>query len=61
MQKNAAQHRVNPTALARVAARGRARHGATGRPDTLLRALDLADLPRRCTRLRLILEEEEEA
>lgn len=37
-----------------------ARHGATGRPDTLLRALELADLPRRCTRLRLILEEEVE-
>ncbi len=29
--------------------------GATGRPDVVLRALNLADVPRRCTRERLIL------
>jgi len=38
-----------------------ARPGATGRPDELLRALGLADRPRRTTRTRLILESEEAA
>ena len=38
-----------------------ARPGATGRPDELLRALGLADRPRRTTRTRLILESEEPA
>jgi radical SAM-linked protein len=38
-----------------------ARPGATGRPDELLRALGLADLPRRSTRTRLILDSEEPA
>jgi len=33
-----------------------ARPGATGRPDEVLKALDLTDAPRRCTRARLILE-----
>ncbi len=32
-----------------------ARPGATGRPDEVLKALDLTDTPRRCTRTRLIL------
>lgn len=32
-----------------------ARPGATGRPDEVLKALDLADRPRRCTRTHLIL------
>ena len=32
-----------------------ARPGATGRPDEVLKALDLTDAPRRCTRTRLIL------
>lgn len=32
-----------------------ARPGDTGRPDEVLKALDLVDVPRRCTRLRLIL------
>jgi len=35
-----------------------ARPGATGRPDELLRALGLADRPRRSTRTRLILADE---
>ncbi len=35
--------------------RVRARPGATGRPDEVLKALDLTDSPRRCTRTRLIL------
>jgi len=35
-----------------------ARPGATGRPDELLRALGLADHPRRSSRTRLILESE---
>ncbi len=33
-----------------------ARPGATGRPDEVLKALDLTDAPRRCTRTRLILD-----
>ena len=33
-----------------------ARPGATGRPDEVLNALGLKDVPRRCTRTRLILE-----
>lgn len=33
-----------------------ARPGATGRPDEVLKALNLADTPRRCTRTCLILE-----
>jgi radical SAM-linked protein len=33
-----------------------ARPGATGRPDEVLKALDLTGAPRRCTRTRLILE-----
>ena len=33
-----------------------ARPGATGRPDEVLKALNLTDAPRRCTRTRLILE-----
>ncbi|MFP4344186.1 MAG: TIGR03936 family radical SAM-associated protein [Anaerolineales bacterium] len=37
-----------------------ARPGATGRPDEVLKALDLEEAPRRCTRLRLILPEDEE-
>jgi len=32
-----------------------ARPGATGRPDEVLKALNLTDAPRRCTRIRLIL------
>jgi radical SAM-linked protein len=32
--------------------------GATGRPDEVLKALEMADAPRRCTRLRIFLEEE---
>jgi radical SAM-linked protein len=32
-----------------------ARPGATGRPDEVLKALDLTDAPRRCTRTQLIL------
>ncbi len=32
-----------------------ARHGATGRADEVLKALNLGDKPRRCTRLRMIL------
>jgi radical SAM-linked protein len=32
-----------------------ARPGATGRPDEVLKALNLTDVPRRCTRTRLIL------
>lgn len=35
--------------------RVRTRPGATGRPDEVLKALDLTDSPRRCTRTRLIL------
>ncbi|MCJ7548088.1 MAG: hypothetical protein MUQ30_00210, partial [Anaerolineae bacterium] len=35
--------------------------GATGRPDEVLRALGLADRPRRSTRTRLILDSEEPA
>lgn len=35
--------------------RVRARPGATGRPDEMLKALNLTDVPRRCTRTRLIL------
>ena len=35
--------------------RVQARPGATGRPDEVLKALDLTDAPRRCTRTRLIL------
>ena len=35
--------------------RVKARPGATGRPDEVLKALDLIDAPRRCTRTRLIL------
>jgi len=35
--------------------RVKARPGATGRPDEVLKALDLTDAPRRCTRTRLIL------
>ncbi len=34
-----------------------ARHGATGRADEVLKALGLGDKPRRCTRLRMILED----
>lgn len=30
--------------------------GATGRPDEVLKALELADAPRRCTRLRIYLD-----
>ncbi|MBN2005908.1 MAG: DUF2344 domain-containing protein [Anaerolineae bacterium] len=37
--------------------RVQARPGATGRPDEVLKALNLTDPPRRCTRERLILEE----
>ncbi len=33
-----------------------ARPGATGRPDEVLKALDLIDVPRRCSRTRLILD-----
>ncbi len=33
-----------------------AQPGATGRPDEVLKALDLTDAPRRCTRTRLILD-----
>lgn len=33
-----------------------ARPGATGRPDEVLKALNLTDAPRRCTRMRLILD-----
>jgi radical SAM-linked protein len=36
--------------------RMQARPGATGRPDEVLKALNLTDTPRRCTRTRLILE-----
>ncbi len=36
--------------------RVQARPGATGRPDEVLKALNLTDAPRRCTRERLILE-----
>jgi radical SAM-linked protein len=36
-------------------ARLTARPGATGRPDELLAALGYADVPRRCTRVRLLL------
>jgi len=32
----------------------KARHGATGRADEVLKALGLGDKPRRCTRLRMI-------
>jgi len=35
--------------------RARARPGATGRPDEVLKALGLADIPRRCTRTHLVL------
>ncbi len=35
-----------------------ARPGATGRPDELLAALCYADLPHRCTRLRILLEDD---
>jgi len=38
-----------------------ARPGATGRPDEVLRALGLADRPRRSTRTRLILDTDEPA
>ncbi len=34
----------------------RARPGATGRPDEVLKALHLSDVPQRCTRTRLILD-----
>jgi radical SAM-linked protein len=33
-----------------------ARPGATGRPDEVLKALNFSDVPRRCTRTRLILD-----
>ncbi len=36
--------------------RVQARPGATGRPDEVLNALNLTDVPRRCTRTRLILD-----
>ncbi|MBN1873733.1 MAG: DUF2344 domain-containing protein [Anaerolineae bacterium] len=36
-----------------------ARPGATGRPDEVLKALGMTDIPRRCTRTRLILKEEQ--
>ncbi len=35
--------------------------GATGRPDEVLKALALGDVPRRCTRTRLIMKEGTEA
>lgn len=37
--------------------RVQARPGATGRPDEVLKALNLTDAPRRCTRMRLVLGE----
>ena len=44
-----------PTPWTGLWMRVHARPGATGRPDEVLKALDLTDVPRRCTRTRLIL------
>ena len=47
---------VTPPWTAALHIRLTARPGATGRPDEVLSALGLADVPRRCTRVRLKVE-----